>query len=302
MKYEVRDPQAGIWGFYPINKNKLIKEIEEAFINKELGPGDLPKRYINEVNIVGGIVPHAGYQYSGACASWFYKKLAENEPKIDTVIILGTNHSGFGGRITTTTYFSRWATPLGDIEVDIELIKILKENYKELTDDPLAHMREHSIEVQLPFLQYIYKDFKLVPIVVREIDYEEAQLFAKVLYETIIKSNKSCIVIASSDFTHHGAIYDYILFTSDISDKVRKLDMMFIDRIIDLDTKGFLELIQKYNATICGYGAIAITIEYVKLLNGKAKLLKYYHSGDVTGDEDVIVGYAAIAFQKERYK
>ncbi|MEM1541526.1 MAG: AmmeMemoRadiSam system protein B [Ignisphaera sp.] len=302
MGYEVRDSQAGIWGFYPINKDKLIKEIEKAFVDRELGPGELPKRYINEVNVVGGVVPHAGYQYSGACASWFYKKLAENEPKIDTVIILGTNHSGFGGHITTTTYFSRWSTPLGDIEVDIELIKTLKENYKELTDDPLAHIREHSIEVQLPFLQYIYKDFRLVPIVVREIDYEEAQLFAKALYETIVKSNKRCIVIASSDFTHHGAIYNYILFTSNVGNKVRELDMMFIDRIINLDTKGFLELIQKYDATICGYGAIAIIIEYVKLLNGKAELLKYYHSGDVTSDEDIIVGYAAIVFQKERYK
>lgn len=300
MRYETREPQAGLWGFYSINKNKLLKEIEQAFTNKEQGPGELPQKRVNSVNVVSGIVPHAGYQYSGACASWFYKKLAENEPKIDTVVILGTNHSGFGDQITTTTHFNKWATPLGEVEIDLEFIEMVMKFYKTLSDDLLAHIREHSIEVQLPFLQYLYKDFRLVPIVVKEIGYEEAQLFAKALYEVVAKTNKKCVVIVSSDFTHHGLVYNYVLFTDQVGVKVKELDMMFIDRILHLDTQGFLKLIQKYNATVCGYGAIAIALEYAKLMNSKAELLKYYHSGNITGDEDIVVGYASIVFQKNR--
>lgn len=301
VMYEIREPQAGIWGFYSINKNKLLNEIERAFMNKKLGPGELPKKHIDRIdriNIMAGIVPHAGYQYSGACSSWFYKKLVENMSKIDVVVIIGTNHTGFGGNITTTTYFKKWATPLGEIEIDFEFIKMLKDFYNDLSDDPLAHTREHSVEVQLPFLQYLYEEFKLVPIVIKSLDHNEAKAFAEAIHEVATKINKRCLVLASSDFTHHGAIYDYVLFTEQTGVKVRELDMMFIEKIINLDTKSFLDLVQKYNATICGYGAIAIVMEYAKLTNCKAELLKYYNSSDVTGDEDIVVGYASIVFQK----
>lgn len=301
MRIEVREPQAGIWGFYPIHKDKLIREIEKAFLDMKRGPGALPQKGLRkELEVVGGVAPHAGYSFSGACAGWFYKELAENMPSIDIAIIIGTNHTGFGGSITTTTYFSRWATPLGETEVDIDFLSELKRAYGSLDDDVLPHMREHSIEVQLPFLQYIYgAGFKIAPIVVKDIDFSEAKDLAKALHEVIVKTNKKSIVIASSDFTHHGSIYGYVVYTDNVSENVRRLDMMFINRILELDTKGFLDLIYKYNATVCGYGAIAIAMEYAKLANAKAKLLKYYHSGDVTGEEDIIVGYASIVFYRE---
>lgn len=301
MRTEVREPQAGIWGFYPINKDKLVKEIENSFKNSSRGPGQLPQKKLEgRIEIVGGIVPHAGYTYSGACASWFYKELSENIPQIDLAIIIGTNHTGFGGNITTTSYFTEWITPLGSVDVDIEFITELKKAYRSIEDDAIAHLREHSVEVQLPFLQFIYDRFKIVPIVVKDIDYDLAKSFAKVLYEIVLKSGKRCVIIASSDFTHHGSIYGYIIYEKNISDNVRNLDMMFIDKILKFDTRGFLELVHNYNATICGYGAIAIVTEYARYANCEAKFLKYYHSGDVTGEEDIIVGYASIEFYRLR--
>ncbi len=294
----IREPQAGAWNFYPLNKKQLISEIEKAFMDSKKGPGSLPRRgYVSERQIVGGIVPHAGYYFSAACAAWYYKELAEQVQKIDLAIILGTNHTGFGDKITTASYYLKWATPLGVVDVDIDFINELIRLYPLLNDDALAHTREHSIEVQLPFLQYIYgNNFKLVPIVIKDIVFEEAQQFAIALKKAIELLNKKAVIIASSDFTHHGNIYGYVLFTTNVMDNVRELDYRFIEAILKFDTERFLSLIDKYSSTVCGYGAIAIVMEYAKMFNSKAKLLKYYHSGDVTGEEDIIVGYAAIEF------
>ncbi|MEM0048093.1 MAG: AmmeMemoRadiSam system protein B [Ignisphaera sp.] len=295
----VREPQAAAWGFYPFNKGQLVKELERAFTNTRFGPGALPSKKQGELTIIGGVVPHAGYSYSASCAAWFYKELAENKPAVETVILLGTNHTGFGKTITTSTYYTTWATPLGGVNIDVEFINKLKKEYPPLDDDALAHTREHSLEVQLPFLQYVYGDkFRIVPIVVKDLIYQEARDFAEALKRVVDDLKRDVIVIASSDFTHHGSIYGYVLFNSNISQNVRELDRKFIDAIIELDTRRFLKLIEEYNATVCGFGAIAIAMEYTKLLNGKAKLLKYYHSADVTEDEDVVVGYASILFYK----
>ncbi len=298
---EIREPQAAIWGFYPISRTSLIKEIEKMFKDSIRGPGSLPivgsKK--GQKHIIGGVVPHAGYGYSGFCAAWLYKELGEHIDNIDVVVIMGTNHTGFGGKITTTTYYRRWSTPLGDIDVDIDFINKLKNYYPHLSDDALAHTREHSIEVQLPFLQYLYGNkFSLVPIVVKDVTEEEATAFSKALNKAINEDGRRFIVLASSDFTHHGDIYGYTIFYENIAANVKKLDLMFIEAIINLDTKKFLSLINKYNATVCGYGAIAILMEYSKMNNAHASLLKYYHSADITGDEDIVVGYASIIFHK----
>jgi AmmeMemoRadiSam system protein B len=295
----IREPQAALWGFYSFKRNELLKELEQSFKNPTLGPGALPEKKTQLIQIIGGIAPHAGYSYSGPCAAWLYKEIGENKPHVDTIVLIGTNHSGFGGAITTTTYFPAWLTPLGRVEVDLELIKLLKKEYRALDDDALAHMREHSLEVQLPFLQLIYGDtFKIVPIVVKAVDHVQAEEFARALKNVVTSLGRDIIVISSSDFTHHGSIYDYVMFTSNISSNVKRLDMEFINAIVELDTKKFLSLIRKYDATVCGFGAIAIIMEYAKLAEGRAKLLKYYNSAEITGEEDVVVGYASILFYR----
>ncbi|MCC6056933.1 MAG: AmmeMemoRadiSam system protein B [Desulfurococcaceae archaeon] len=295
----IREPQAALWGFYSFRRDELLKELEQAFKNATFGPGALPEKRPPLIQIIGGVAPHAGYSYSGSCAAWLYKEIAENKPQVGTVILIGTNHTGFGGIITTTTYFSTWLTPLGRVEVDLELIDHLKKEYRDLDDDALAHIREHSLEVQLPFLQFIYNEtFKIVPIVVKSLDYRQAEEFARALKNAVTLLGRDTVIIASSDFTHHGSIYGYVLFTSNISSNVKKLDMEFINAILELDTKKFLSLVRKYDATVCGAGAIAIAMEYAKLFGGKVKLLRYYNSAEVTGDEDIAVGYASILFYK----
>ncbi len=293
----VRSPQAGLWGFYPLDKQSLLREIEKCFQDKRFGPGSIPKEKIHRYTVVGGIAPHAGYEYSGACAAHLYKEIGENVDHVDTVIVIGTNHTGYGGAITTCRTFI-WTTPLGTIDIDEEFINELLREYPTIEENELAHYREHSVEVQLPFLQYTIKEFRLVPIVVKEIDYRMASECAKALVDVATKLHRAVLLIASSDFTHHGEYYGYVLYTENVSKNVRDLDMQFIDKILKLDTSGFLNLVKKFNSTICGIGAIAITMEYAKIVNAKTKLLMYYNSGELTHDESMVVGYASILFYK----
>ncbi len=297
---EVREPRAALWGFYPAEKNALIRMLEQSFKDPRFGPGRLPKPASRLDNkIVGGVVPHAGYTYSGACAAHFYLELAERNETPDTVVIVGTNHTGYGGIFTTTSRYKLWATPLGTVEADIEFIEELKRETQRVVEDPLAHLNEHSIEVQLPFLQYIYGNkFKLVPVVAKEATERAARDFAEAVHSVAERLGRRIVFLASSDFTHHGPMYNYVVFTENVRENVTKLDLKVIEQILELDTAGFLKTIVETGATVCGIGAIAALIEYAKIIGAKPRLLKYYNSGDVTGDEDAVVGYAAIVFEK----
>jgi len=292
---EVRAAQAALWGFYPLKRDQLINELRRCFEDSVWGPGSLPRGYVGELKVIGGIAPHAGYSYSGPCAAHLYKVIGENVRDVNTVIVLGTNHTGLGGAITTTKRYI-WSTPLGDVDTDDEFInELLKINLVE--EEPLAHLEEHSVEVQLPFLQFVLKSkFKLVPIVVRELNVSMLRSMAKAIKDINDKLQRNILLIASSDFTHHGSMYGYVLYTTAVAKKVRELDMLFINHILKLDTEGFIKSIREYGATVCGPGAIAILMEFVKSVGGKAKLLKYYNSAELTGQEDVAVGYASIVF------
>jgi len=292
---EVRAAQAALWGFYPLKRDQLISELRRCFEDSVWGPGSLPRGYVGELKVIGGIAPHAGYSYSGPCAAHLYKVIGENVRDVNTVIVLGTNHTGLGGAITTTKRYI-WSTPLGDVDTDDEFInELLKINLVE--EEPLAHLEEHSVEVQLPFLQFVLKSkFKLVPIVVRELNVSVLRSMAKAIKDISDKLQRNILLIASSDFTHHGSMYGYVLYTTAVARKVRELDMLFINYILKLDTEGFIKSVREYGATVCGPGAIAILMEFVKSVGGKAKLLKYYNSAELTGQEDVAVGYASIVF------
>jgi len=292
--------QAALWNFYPLNQSELVEALERCFSNRPFGPGRLPQRgaRAHEGAIVGGVAPHAGYEFSGPCAAHLYLEIGERNASLDTVIIVGSNHTGYGGTFTTTKAFSEWATPLGKIRVDLEFIDALMSRCPLVVDDVMAHLREHSVEVQLPFLQYIYgNSFRLVPIVAKHVEVDDARELAKAVESVSRDLGRSVVLIASSDFTHHGAYYGYVLFRENIVENVKRLDMEFINAILNLDTRRFLNLIRKYDATVCGYGAIAVAMEFSRLRNAKARLLKYYNSGEITGDEDMVVGYAAISFE-----
>jgi len=185
------------------------------------------------------------------------------------------------------------------VPVDKEMVELLKKLDPDLVDNVSAHLGEHSVEVQLPFLQYIYgHGFRLVPIVAMEASRGMAARLAEAILEASRRLGRETLVIASSDFTHHGPWYGYVVFTENIAENVRRLDLSIIEEILRLDTEGFLKRIMETGATVCGVGAIAATIEYVRRVGGRARLLKYYNSAEKTGDETATVGYASILFHR----
>lgn len=262
--------------FYPENPDDLKRTIEQSFLHP-LGPGKVP--LLSEVRlgrIVGGIVPHAGYIYSGPVAAHFYSALAQDGFP-ETFIIIGPNHTGIGSMVSL--YLDDFKTPLGIVRVDRELGKKLRKDIVDL--DPSAHIYEHSVEVQLPFLQFFKKDIKFVPIVMMAQDYEFAYALSGIIKDAI--DDRDVIVIASSDFSH------YVPKRS-----AYERDSYAIKTILEKNIKEFYNSLEKYDISICGYGPIATML---MATNGRPELLKYATSGDVFPMNDV-VGYAS--FKVER--
>ena len=261
--------------FYPDNKRDLIKEIEEKFSNKKFGPGSVSK----ERDVIGLIVPHAGYAYSGYVAAHAYARISSKK----TFVIIGPNHTGFGGSVSVAPH-DYWETPLGKVKVNLEFAKSIVKNSEYATLDELAHMQEHSIEVQLPFLQYLFDNkFSIVSICLLD----QRKEVAKDLAKAILAVKKDFILIASSDFTHYES-----------QEMVEKKDAMLIEAIKTLDLEEFYRVLRYYNISACGYGAIAVLMEVTRLLRGKIKLVKHMTSGDVTGDYSAVVGYTAMVSKK----
>lgn len=272
--------------FYESNAEALRSQIKSSFLSP-LGPGKLPE--INTHNhprsIVGLVCPHAGYMYSGAVAASAYFELASDGTP-DTVVILGPNHTGYGIALSLMRK-GVWQTPLGSVEVDSKMADAVLHETSVVGVDELAHRYEHSIEVQLPYLQYLYgNSFKLLPICFKLQDYESAVEVGRALVEVLDASN--AIVIASSDMTHYEP-----------QKTASAKDHKALKSVLEMDAKGFYDTIETQNITACGYGPIAALITYAKGVNAKeAKLLNYRNSGDVSGDYSSVVGYAAVSFKK----
>jgi AmmeMemoRadiSam system protein B len=270
--------------FYPSEKEELRKMINKLFSSLEVAS-------LKSRDIKMAIVPHAGYAYSGKCASFVYKLLEKQE--FETFIILGTNHSGLGSKLSLS--IEDFETSLGQVSSDMEIIEeIITRAVDEKLDvsvDENSHRYEHSIEVQLPFLQLVEKKFKIVPILVKELEFDEIQKFAKILAE-IIRGRKIFLLV-SSDFTHYGASYGFMPF-KDVRENLYKLDGEIISSILKLNTKAFYD--KSSRSTVCGKDAVACVVEAAKILKLKPEKLCYYTSGDVLDDWDVAVGYASLVF------
>lgn len=253
--------------FYPQDKKNLKQELE---------------RYFNDIsldgNSMGIVVPHAGYIYSGSIAALGFSKLM----KADTFILLGPNHTGLGRLVAASK--NNWITPLGEVKIDLELAS----NFGcSLIFDEAPHRNEHSIEVQLPFLQYLFgNDFKILPISMCLQDIGTARHLGTLIYNAIKSSgNKSIAIIASSDFTHFKD-----------SETAKSDDLYIIEPILEMNVSKFYKRIAERNVTTCGYGAVATMMVALKLFdaNARGNLLKYATSGEITGDNTSVVGYAAI--------
>lgn len=271
--------------FYEGNDKVLRKQIENCFLN-EIGPRKLPSVKEAPVqNVIGLVCPHAGYMYSGPIAAHAYSKLAA-DGRPDIVVIFGPNHTGYGSGLAAPNN-DCWRTPLGDIEVDKETINNIVRGSKIVDIDDSAHLTEHSIEVQLPFLQYLYgSTFKIVPICFLMQDLASSREVGQATAEAL--AGKNSVIIASSDMTHYEP-----------HNIAKEKDRQVIEAIEDMDADLLHRIIESNSVTACGFGPIAALIYSAKLMGGKeAKLLCYKTSGDVTGDYSSVVGYAAVAFMK----
>lgn len=272
--------------FYEWDADALKVQVKSCFLHP-LGPKKLPS--VNphgSREILGLVCPHAGYVYSGPVAANAYFSLAA-DGKPDTVVILGPNHTGYGSALAIMKE-GFWRTPLGDVEIDTAVAEELLQQTSVLDVDETAHRQEHSIEVQLPFLQYLYGDrFKIVPICFLMQDLDSAKEIGKALATTLRKRN--AVVIASSDFTHYES-----------QTEAERKDLAALKTVEALDEHKFYAVIENQNISACGYAPIGALITYARTLGAqKAELLSHKTSGDITGDKSSVVGYAAVSFKKQ---
>ena len=272
--------------FYPSNPDNLRKAIEDSFLH-EFGVGEMPKLNSFEgkdypINIM---VPHAGYQYSGPIASHGYCQIVRNGfPEV--FIILSPNHTGLGSEISVFND-GEWITPLGSIEVDGEFCDAIISFSDIASADYMAHINEHSIEVQLPFLQYFSNDFKLVPITMGSQTFSASSDLANAIIKAAEKLDKSYCVIASTDLSQFNN-----------QEKANTVDSFVLEDIAEMNEFKLYEEIIQYNITMCGYGPVMTTISLSKQSKkNDCEILMYKTSGDISGDLSSVVGYASGIFR-----
>jgi len=269
MKLVRKPSQAG--RFYPAE----IKQLNEML-------GCFIKTAESKKKALGVVSPHAGYVYSGKVAGLTLSSIQIP----DRIIILGPNHTGYGAD-TSIMNTGAWSMPQGSVPVDEELSnKLLINGSKILRADVNAHSHEHSIEVQLPFLQYLNKNIRIVPICMRDYSLATCRELGRAIYETI-KDIEGALIVASSDMTHYEP-QEY----AEIQDRKA------IKKIIALDPDGLLYLVEKENISMCGAGPVAAMLFAVKLLGAKkSELILYNTSGEASGDYSSVVGYAGIVVE-----
>jgi len=256
--------------FYPDDKVELENMINEIH-EKE-------KKYINQyqenINIIGGIVPHAGYMFSGYEAVHFFDIIRKNIIKYDTIIILNPSHTGYGKDISLDSN-DVWKTPLGEINIDKEFYLNLK-----FEESEEAHKYEHSGEVILPLLQYFLKyEFKIVPITIKKQSYINAKIIADELKRVSEFLNRKILIIASSDFSHY--------VTPEFGEK---MDNILIENILKFNSKKIYEDVFANDISVCGFGPIMVLLEYAKniIKTPNIEILKRGNSGEIIPSDEVV--------------
>jgi MEMO1 family protein len=279
MKGSIRYP-AVAGQFYPGSPDALRKEVREFL--------DAAPRSKVGGRIVGLVSPHAGYTYSGATAAYGYS-LLKGRGFTRVVVLAPTHRVGFRGAAITDSAVYR--TPLGDVPVDRAACDELSKNpgYVVL---PRAHEGEHSLEVQVPFLQETLGAFTLVPVIVGEVDPGDYGKLAAPLKKLL---DAKTVIVASSDFTHYGASFGYLPFTDNVRENLRALDLGAAALVEKRDAAGFAAYVERTGATICGHTPIGIVLEALPR-EARGDLLHYTTSGDLTGDWSHCVSYVSILF------
>lgn len=254
--------------FYPGEKEKLLKIVSHLIDESK------EKRVC-----IASISPHAGYMYSGKVAGETFASMVIP----DTVLILGPNHTGLGKAFAIMDK-GEWETPLGDIRIDEELANLILEESSLARVDPSAHLWEHSIEVQLPFIQFFNPNATFVPVCVQKTNYEQLKRFGEDIAEAIKGFGKSVLIVASSDMSHYIP-----------KDEATKKDWIALEEIENLNPEELFEVVEREDISMCGIAPVVSTLSAsIKLGAKNAKVVSYATSGDITGDYTEVVGYAGV--------
>jgi AmmeMemoRadiSam system protein B len=254
--------------FYPGTLASLQAEIEKLI------DADAAKE-----RVIGLVSPHAGYVYSGAVAGATFSRVEFK----DTFVILGPNHTGRGAAFSIMIE-GTWKTPLGEVKIDSSLGKQILHRSDYLREDTAAHFYEHSIEVQLPFLQYFKKDVRIVPIILAPAGGTIYQEIGRNIARAIKEWGEDVVIVASSDMSHYEP-----------DESARRKDAQAIEAILDLNEDELLRRVEELNITMCGYAPVISLICAAKELEAReAELVRYQTSGDTSGDYRSVVGYAGI--------
>ena len=280
--------------FYEGRKEPLAASIERCFLHP-LGPGKLPVAGANGPGLIDAVVsPHAGYMYSGPAAAHGYRALAEDGTP-DTIIVVGPSHFS-ADRLAAVSLVDTWRTPLGDVALDTDLGNELIVASPLFEVDETAHRGEHSLEVQLPFLQFVYGEGmpKILPVCLRSHpmgDGEQLIEDAEAMGEALAKvaGSRRAVVVASTDLSHQVP-----------QEVAQRQDRLALDAMEAMDPAGLLRAVRKHRISMCGPVPVAVSLSYC-LARGRhqVQLLSYYTSGDVIGDRNAVVGYASLAVRRQ---
>ncbi len=261
--------------FYPSRPETLARELASYLAPEaEAGTPAAGRRW------VGCVVPHAGYMYSGHVAGAVYRRL----PPYSTYVILGPNHFGRGFASLAIMSSGAWLTPLGEVPINETLARALMKRSPAVQEDHEAHAEEHSLEVQVPFLQYTAKNFRIVPIAFGWVEYAGLAAFGRALAEVLRETEEAVLIVASSDLNHYEP-----------DDRTRIKDRKAIDRILALDPAGLDDVVHRERISMCGYApTVALLAAARELAASEAELVKYATSADAGGDRAAVVGYAGI--------
>ena len=230
-------------------------------------------------NVLGIIAPHAGYIYSGAVAGALYGRIRIPA----AVIILGPNHHGIGAKVALSPD-NEWLTPLGAVPVNIRLARLIAGFVPEVRTDAAAHVREHSLEVQIPFLQVIRPDVTIVPLSLGFGDFERCRTLGEGLAMTIRQYGEEVLIVASSDMTHYES-----------AESARVKDDLALREILALNPEGLVQVCRSKGITMCGViPAAVMLVAALELGATGCRLVQYATSGDVTGDNRQVVAYAGV--------
>jgi len=254
--------------FYPRDPKTLLADVQSYLAV----PGPT-------ISVLGCVVPHAGYIYSGHVAGAVFARLDLPHH----CVVMCPNHTGMGQPLAIMSR-GAWETPLGSVPIDSGLAGALKQRFPLLTEDSDAHRGEHAIEVELPFLQAKKPDLAFVPIALGTGRYEILEALGNAIAEVVRAQNERVLIIASSDMNHYE------------NDRITRVkDHKAIEPMLALDPQGLFDVVTNEEISMCGFGPTVAMLTAAKRLGAtRAELIKYATSGDVSGDRDMVVGYAGV--------